>query len=406
MKESIGMSFLGSRFLKNVHVALLVLVSLVFLTTSAVADDSDLNQKIETLEKRISQLESGALASGDARRLSVGGVLSGAYQYQMLDSPYDAADGGHGAVVFQPEVSFKLTEKDELFAKFGFAAGNGLNGASPFALAPWAAPMEDDVKDINGRNRDYLLTAWYAHSFEFGEDGVLQLSAGIIDATDYLDQNAYSNDEHTQFMNEALVNAANTFFPSFDLGGAALLNVGQFEIAVVGMNVAENDNGNGYNFYGAEFEYELESSLGNGVYRIIPAITTKAFLDPAGVEKESRHMLIFSFDQEFGENFGAWVRFGTQDDKALVTHARLLSGGIDLSGGLWRRAEDNIGIGYAYLDEGNDTIESSQVFEAYYRYVMTDFLALTVDAQYMNDKYYVGSGPSGYVLGVRGAVEF
>ena len=30
--------------------------------------------------------------------------------------------------------------------------------------------MQDDYKEINGRNRDYLLTAWYKHTFSFSED--------------------------------------------------------------------------------------------------------------------------------------------------------------------------------------------------------------------------------------------
>ena len=152
--------------------------------------------------------------------MSIGGVLSGAYQYEWVDGPSDPDDQGRGAVAFQPEVSVTPTEIDEIFFLFGFAAGNGLPGVTPFILAPWAAGLEDDVKDINGRNRDYLLQAWYKHTFAFSEDHSLGLTGGIIDSTNYLDDNAYSNDEYTQFMNEALVNASNGILPSWDIGGA------------------------------------------------------------------------------------------------------------------------------------------------------------------------------------------
>ena len=152
-----------------------------------------------------------ALGIDISDKLSIEGVLAGAYQYQNLDAPFDRDDAGRGALSFEPEIVIRLTEEDEIFFKLGFAAGNGLNEISPFSLAPWAAPLEDDVKDINGRNRDYLLTAWYAHTFVFSKDHKLQLTGGIIDATDYLDQNAFSNDEFTQFMNAALVNAPNAF---------------------------------------------------------------------------------------------------------------------------------------------------------------------------------------------------
>ena len=146
-------------------------------------------------------------------KFSIGGVMSGAYQQQWVDGDDNL---GRGALPFQPEFSFRPTEQDEFFVNFGFATGNGLNGKTDFNLAPWAADLEDDVKDINGRNRDYLLTAWYKHTFDLGEDNALGLTGGIIDATAYIDENAYANDEYTQFMNEALVNASNGFAPSYD----------------------------------------------------------------------------------------------------------------------------------------------------------------------------------------------
>ena len=116
-------------------------------------------------------------------KLSIGGVLAGAYQYQWVDGDDNK---GRGALPFQPEFSFRSTENDEIFTKFGFAAGNGLNGVTKFNMAPWAVDLEDDLKDINGRNRDYLLTVWYKHIFEFEANNTLGLTGGIIDATDYV----------------------------------------------------------------------------------------------------------------------------------------------------------------------------------------------------------------------------
>ncbi|MBT3258966.1 MAG: hypothetical protein HN366_21270 [Deltaproteobacteria bacterium] len=162
-------------------------------------------------------------------RFSIGGIISGAYQYQKVHTETGPDNRGKGALPFQPEFSFRPTDKDEIFAKLGFAAGNALNdGTSPFVLAPWAADLEADVKNIHGRGRDYLLTAWYKHTFQFSSDNTLALTGGIIDATDYLDENAFANDEHTQFMNEALVNGPNGFAPSYDLGGAVEWELGQW----------------------------------------------------------------------------------------------------------------------------------------------------------------------------------
>ena len=102
----------------------------------------------------------------------------------------------------------------------------------------------------------------------------------------------------------------------------------------------------------------------------------------------------------------------SSSDRFLANSARIISGGIELKGTLWGRADDNIGIGYAFLDGGNKpnddgfVTDTSQIFEAYYRIVMNEYFALTLDGQYMNDKYIAGTGPSGYVLGARGTVEF
>lgn len=80
---------------------------------------------------------------------------------------------------FQPEFSFRPTSEDEIFAKFGFAADNGLNHVMEFVLRPWVADLEDDVKDITGRGRDYLLTFWYKHTSKSSDENVLDLTGSI-----------------------------------------------------------------------------------------------------------------------------------------------------------------------------------------------------------------------------------
>ena len=147
-------------------------------------------------------------------KISVGGIVAGSYQYQSVSNASGFDDKDRGALPVQAEVCFTPTQDDEIFTKLGFGTGNGLKeGVSPFMLSPWAADKEDDVEDINGRSRDYLLTAWYKHTFRFGQDHTMGITGGLIDATDYVDGNAYSNDEFTQFMNEALVNGPNNLVP-------------------------------------------------------------------------------------------------------------------------------------------------------------------------------------------------
>jgi len=274
-------------------------------------------------------------------KFSIGGIIAGVGQYQSISDAPDFDSEGRGTLVFQPEISFTPTDSDEIFAKFGFGAGNGLmeKGRSPFIIAPWAAQVQDDYKDINGRNRDYLLTAWYKHTFRFGDDHALGITGGIIDATDYMDENAFANDEFTQFMNEALVNGPNAFLPSYDIGAAIEWEIGGFSVKGVAMamgsNGEEGDLDEPYNFYGMQFAYAVDFGFGEGNYRLILDTTSSDFSNVAGTKKERLTAALISFDQELGDILGVWIRFGWQDDEAAIDYQDIYSGGLDISGNLW-----------------------------------------------------------------------
>jgi porin len=338
--------------------------------------------------------------------LSIGGTLGGAYQCLSVSGDSDSDDACRGAVPFQAEVGFRPSETNELFFKLGFAAGNGLNPVSPFLLAPWAADLEDDVKDINGRGRDYLLAAWYKHTFALANESSLGASIGILDSTDYLDGNAYANDEYTQFMNEAFVNSGSYGLPSYDTGAALEWESGNWSARAIGMSVGENDDGNGFTFWGVEAAYRAETALGEGNYRVTLAGASEEFLDPEGEQKEDRLAWGISFDQAFGEVVGGFLRLGWQTDDAAVTHKALYSGGLNLQGVGWGREADNVGVGYAYLDGGNLDVSSTQVAELYYRFGVNEYLGITADVQYMSDEYEEDSDVEGWVLGVRAVAAF
>jgi len=345
--------------------------------------------------------------------LSIGGIIAGVYQHQSISDAPGFESEGRGVLVFQPEVSFMPTDSDEVFAKFGFGAGNGLmeEGESPFFLAPWASDVQDDYKNINGRNRDYLLTAWYKHTFTFSERHTLGLTGGIIDATDYLDENVFSNDEFTQFMNEALVNGPNAFLPSYDIGGAVEWELGAFSVKgavmAIGSNDEEGEFEDSYVFYGLQFGYNVDFGLGEGNYRLLVDTTSSDFRNVAGTKKERMTCTMISFDQQLGEVLGAWIRFGWQlDDKAVLDCKTLYSGGLNVAGNLWGRESDNIGIGYAHLRGGNLDLDHTDVFEVYGRFVLNDIFAITGDVQYMKDSMKVGDSPSGWIFGLRATAEF
>ncbi len=333
-------------------------------------------------------------------QLSISSLLGGTVQCQRLSNT-DADDDCRAAVPLQPEISFHPDERNELAFKLGFADGNGLNNNSPFVISPWAADLEDDVKDINGNNRDYLLTAWYKHTLPLTEDSSLGATFGIIDSTDYLDDNAYANDEFTQFMNAALVNGPNARLPSYDGGGVLEWDTGPWSARAVYMNVNENDDGESFNFYGAQLGYTVVNTLGEGTYRVLVVSTSNDFFDNDGADQEKIQGASLSFDQRLSETLGGWLRFAWVDDDAAVDYDAIYSGGIDIQGGPWGRSDDNIGLGYGYLNGGNLDVDRSHVAEVYYRLVMNDYLALTADVQYMNDDLDDNDSPKGFIVGLR-----
>lgn len=351
-------------------------------------------------------LSANASAYDINEKLAVGGVVAGAVQCQNLSGVADSSNTCKGAAPFQLEVSLRPSAADEVFFKLGFAAGNALNEITPFNIPPWAAVLEEDVKNINGSNRDYLLAAWYKHTFSFNDDHTLGATIGIIDSTSYLDENAYANDEYTQFMNASLTNGPNVFLPSFDVGGALEWNTGSWSLHGVLMDIGENDDGNNFSFYGLQAGYSVSNSFGEGNYRFVIAGASEDFLNPQGTQLENRAGGLLSFDQEFGSIVGGWIRFGWQTTDAAVDYGAIYSGGIDIKGAGWGRNNDNIGLGYAYLNGGNLDIDTSQVAEAYYRWKLGNILGLTADVQYMKDDYEEKQNPNGWNFGLRATAEF
>ncbi len=342
-------------------------------------------------------------------QFSVGGVLAGNWQFLQGDEDADGEDvddGPKASVAFQPEMSFRPYDNGELFTKFGFSANNGLNVKSPFQLATWAADLEDDVEDINGRSRDYLLTAWASHTFEFSETHNLGFSGGIIDATDYVDENAFANDEYGQFQNEVFVNAVVGNFVSYDIGGVVDWAWGNFSARGLIMDVGENDDGNNFQYYAAQLAYRLETGLGEGNYRVTGTMTSDDFLDEDGDDEELMTIGL-SADQQLGDIFGVFLRAYYQDDDTEITYETEFSGGVNISGSLWNREQDNIGIGFAYLDDGETEVDNTIVFEGYVRFGLNDFFAVTADVQYMEDEY---DDPledvDGWVGSIRVTAEF
>ena len=354
---------------------------LLLVTTSVIASAYDVNEK-----------------------LKIEGTFTGVYQYGDFDSE-GTKDTGRGAGVLDLGINFHPTDKDEFYVLLSYAAGNALNTIVPFSLVPYADDLEADLKDINGRNRDYLLEAWYKHKFIFSKDISLAITGGIIDATRYIDDNNFANCEVTQFMNQVFVNNKNVNLPSYDLGGVIELNISDFSIRALMMNTkfeAEEDVFKNYDYYALQLGYNLKTSLGEGNYRIYGFTTSRTFPDWDEKNEERLQGFGISVDQQLSSIIGVFARLDWQNDAAVIDHERGYSGGININGKLWGRENDEIGIGYAYLNGADKAdIDNTNAIEAYTKFKMSDFSDITFDIQYIDDNMKRGDDRKGIIYGVR-----
>lgn len=338
-------------------------------------------------------------------KLSLNGVLSGALQCQQLLDDTIGDDTCKTAIPFQPTLTYRPSQHDRLFLKLGFATSNGLDDVSPFNIRSWGADLEDEVVNINGSGRSYILTAWYEHVFELDAGNSVDLTLGIIDASQYLDQNAYADDEYRQFMNPALSNAPNAFFPSYDLGIASEWYSGKWTFTGVLMDVNQVKSNETYLFYGLQVSYRLDTALGTGNYRVL-LNGDRDFISEAGTSKRDNDVLIISADQQLGDTIGAFARFGRRLDDESIKYQTDFSAGVDIKGTTWGRMLDNIGAGVVYLEGGDGIIISTRIVETYYRMVINSYLAFTADIQYMRDQYYSVPDAEGIIYSVRATVNF
>lgn len=337
-------------------------------------------------------------------KLSVEGTLTGVYQFGDFDvAGVDNAD--RGAVVFDLGVNFHPTENDEFQITLSHAAGNGLNSVIPFSLVPYADELEDDLKNINGRNRDYLLEAWYKRTFTLSENMNLGVTGGIIDATAYIDDNNFAKCECSQFMNEAFVNHRNVNLPSYDLGGVIELNVSNVSIRALAMNTkfeSADDGFTNYNYYALQVGYRLESAMGEGNYRLYGFMTNDRFQCPDGDRKDNLQGFGISADQRLNDIIGVFARASWQDDEAIIDHDEVYSVGAQINGKLWKREHDEIGIGLAYLNGACvSDIDYSVAFETYAKFKISDFSDVTLDVQYIKDKMIEDNIKDGFIYGIR-----
>ncbi len=295
------------------------------------------------------------------------------------------------------------------------------------------AGVEDRLKVFSNVNRDAadadntveLTELWYEHQYA----GVpVTLTIGQIDATVYVDTNEYANDETTQFLGHIFRNSPTVPFPDNALGvnlGMAPAELVDAQLLIMDANPDSEDVFDDL-FLSAQVNVKPNLLDRAGNYRVLGWVDKRAhrkWLD-ASADDEDTYGWGLSFDQELADHvaiFGryAWAnpdqRLLDLDEDFSLEHA--WSGGVQLSGDLWGRADDVFAAAvgqvspsdeYANANEGLRAKKEGH-FEAYYSLRLSDHLTISPDLQFIWNPYG-GDAENGdstiTVVGVRGQLDF
>lgn len=351
-------------------------------------------------------------SAADEHGLELGATATGVIQTGDYDDALDS-DGRsignttRGSLAVDLQASADVGSSGRAFGLASFAEGNGLDGVGGVSVRVNADDLEDDVKNINGTGRDYLLEAWYAHRFELGGSTRLELTGGLIDATRYIDSNRVANDEIHQFMNEVFVNRF--FLPSYDPGLALSVTSSDWSAYGVWMD-ARADEKDGrtrdFDFYGLDVGRRYELPIGQGNLRLIGLKTSDSF----GDDTSSVHGIGFSWDQSWGEHVILFARGGgLSDEQSVLVHDSLYSAGLQISGHSSPRSLWVAGLAFAYADGAGDApgdVRDTRVVEGYLRWVGKRRFGASLDIQYVADELYGNSNPSLWCIGLRANYTF
>ncbi len=284
-------------------------------------------------------------------------------------------------------------------------------------------PVETEDGDVR------VSEAWYEREWPLA-DGRFRFRFGKIDITTEVDQNEYANDENAQFMSSAFVNNPAVEWASYSFGMVAAYEASHWSLTL-GYEDADSswDNLFDYPFLVAQLAMNTKFRGRPGHYRFYVWYQGEKHLKwddlkdylARGTEPENEDSAWgfgVSFDQELAEGVGVFFRYGWRGDDLVgywnttlddldfsYGFEQAVSVGLSLSGALWGRAQDEIGLGWAWFvldDDYRDYWEGKGVFaarltlpgeirhdtadefhmEVYYRFQAGEHLALTPDFQY------------------------
>jgi len=400
------------------------------------ADEDAVMVEIANLKARIAALESKLIqqqkqATETERKVSkiesipdiLEGISIGAGATFILQGTHNAngdnlLSKGDDVVDASYSIDLEIEKEFEDYAKafIHLEAGCGLG-------------VEDELKVFSNVNRDAdndenlrLTEAWYEHYLTALP---ITITFGKIDATCFIDTNEYANDEGGQFLGRIFRNSPTIEFAD----NAAGIRLGFEPLDFLDLEFVLMDGDSDWEDMFEEMfiatQLNLKSNLFNrdGNYRLIGWFNDREhtkWLEQAKTTKSSFGFGL-SLDQELTDNLGTFFRYGWQDPKVFLNgedysleHSWSL--GLQLSGSLWNREDDVLGLAYGliypsdeYKEAQNRAAKSEGHLELYYSYKVNDHFTLSPDLQVIWRPYGrdADNGTDAItVFGLRGQVDF
>jgi high affinity Mn2+ porin len=285
------------------------------------------------------------------------------------------------------------------------------------------------------------------------DENRVTLTLGKMSATDIFDDNAYSHDARTQFLNWALVDDGAWDFPAdgkgytggftaeWEFPGQAL-RYGIFMEPKIANELELDDHID--KAFGQALEWERRYSAGGraGALRLL-GFWNRAHMglyeaalegiQPPDItlsrEYRSKAGAGLDWEQEVLDGIGAFARAGFNDGRtetwAYTEIDRSVSAGLSVSGKRWSRADDTLAVagvasglsgehrryleagGYGFIiGDGRLNYDPEEILEAYYAWRAAKWITITADYQFVqNPGYNHDRGPVS-VFAVRVHAEY
>ena len=271
-----------------------------------------------------------------------------------------------------------------------FADIVALSGSTPDVEIQPLTLLNGYTARLETQNALNLREVWLRTEL-FGQR--LALTMGRLDLTNYFDANAFSNDESTQFLSDALVNNQMLGLTANGTGVAA-----------------EFDPKNGFRLkFGLQQSNNEATNLSDSLFTLsevgytftpfaLPEGTYRLWFRTDNTSPETRKGVGISVDQKLSNAFGVFARYGTQD---LEDDGRdhYWSAGVGFQNGFIFNPQDTWGVGYSEMDlESGDR---EKLVEGYYNLLLTERLRLSFHLSHALETP-AGGEKYGYLLpGVR-----